>query len=135
MIPEAVTAASLDDLSFDKQTVIDTVKTNREKHKKEYEEAVLGYRQKMKEWAEEIYKTVFVSGEEPKNRNCPYPKPQHHLAEYDRLLKLLEMCTDTSLTLSHNEFDNFIMDKWDWSRGFATVTSMYADRIQADKLD
>jgi len=52
-------------------------------------------------------------------------QPRSHLREYDQAIRMVEMSTDTKITLSNREFAEFVMDEWDWKQQFDLMKTAY----------
>jgi len=52
-------------------------------------------------------------------------EPQDHTAEYDRAIRMLEMSEDAVITVTDREFQNFVEDRWEWSRDWAFSNMKY----------
>lgn len=51
--------------------------------------------------------------------------PEDHTGDYDRVIAMLGMSVDETITLSAHEFESYVMDRWQWARQFgATVAAM-----------
>jgi hypothetical protein len=54
-------------------------------------------------------------------------KPTHHEKDYDRVLKMLEMTDQDSITLTEKQFNQYVLDRWDWKGQWVGTTSCYVD--------
>jgi hypothetical protein len=54
-----------------------------------------------------------------------YPQPIGHVKDYDRVLRMLTMSADEIVTLSADDFNQFVMDEWTWKAAFTTTNSTY----------
>jgi hypothetical protein len=99
------------------------IEGNRAKHIRQYEKAVIGWRQKLYLALKRAVAQV-RAGKEPKIPHLP--KPERYVDEYDRVLGMLKMSKDTTVSLSARDFDCFVRDKWEWSDAFANSTIGYA---------
>ena len=55
-------------------------------------------------------------------RSISLAEPADHTEDYDRVLAMLEMSVDETVILSSEEFSQYVLDRWTWSR-FATSTN------------
>lgn len=51
--------------------------------------------------------------------------PQDHTRDYDRVIAMLGMSIDKSVTLSGADFECFVMDRWPWAAQFGANTLSY----------
>lgn len=109
------------------------VKTNRERHIAEYEQSVVGYK---REAIDEIERAMAAmkrqvselrEGEVVRLGAVCFNLvvPENHSGDYDRVIKMLEMCVDEQLEVNEREFSKYAMDVWDWTEDFRNTTSHY----------
>ena len=53
-------------------------------------------------------------------------EPVDHTADYDRVMAMLEMSVDDTVILSAQEFNQFVLDDWEWSRLASYTNQCYA---------
>lgn len=112
----------MDTIKVKKTDLLRALLSNRTKHAKNYQEALEGfYRQQIKAFT----KAVTAAKKNRPVRFVPLVQPVSQLDNYDQVIAMLKMATETEIVLSHEEFDQYFRDKWSWSRGFATVSNMY----------
>ena len=51
--------------------------------------------------------------------------PINQIKEYDRAIKMLEMSVDNDITLSEQEFAEYVLDDWHWKNQFTLTNSAY----------
>lgn len=108
---------------FKVDDLIAEIYANRAKHRAVFELALEGYHsemlKKLERWTDEIRRgkthTEYVS----------LPIPRDHTKEYDKVLKMLEMTTDTHIEMSDSDFAQYVMDDWSWKREFIGTASNY----------
>ena len=99
------------------------VKANRDKHNAEYLEAKANYRGKVLEALDERRQDI-ANGADI-SLYFQLPEPQDHTADYDRVLRMLEMSNDRSIELDGLEFDQYVMDNWSWSQNAKMINTTY----------
>ena len=52
--------------------------------------------------------------------------PQDHTKEYDINIQMLEMSEDEKLVVSQKQFQNFVLDDWEWRQDFLSNSAQYA---------
>jgi hypothetical protein len=132
--------------------LIETLKANKDKHIKEYEEAKAGYKaallEKLDAAFEEAKKTIEKSyvkrkaeigeltDEDIENQQdyvqllaavtVQMKVPRSYAKEYEAAIAVAEWDVRETLELSHAEFTCFVRDEWDWKVEFTTTSKMYA---------
>lgn len=54
--------------------------------------------------------------------------PEDHTVDYDRSIEMLEMSVDTEITIDEREFQNYVQDRWQWSRDWASNNMQYVPK-------
>lgn len=103
--------------------LLEIVKKNREEHRALFLKAQEGYRKKV---IEELEKRLADAREDRKiDVMFRLPEPADHTSDYDRTIRMLEMCVEDTVEVGDMEFECFVMDNWDWKRAFLTTNSQY----------
>lgn len=103
--------------------LLDTVKTNRSNHRDEFLRAQEGFRERI---IEELDRRLADARQGKKvNLFVQLPEPQDHTADYDRVIKMLEMSVNNEVELSSVEFDQYVMDNWQWAAAAKTINASY----------
>lgn len=59
----------------------------------------------------------------PIKRAIALPEPIDHTRDYDRVIAMLEMSVDEDIELMSHEFDQYVLDNWQWKElAFLTNT-------------
>jgi len=61
-------------------------------------------------------------------------QPKDYTSQYDRAIQMLEMSVDETVVITAVEFQNFVQDKWNWSRDWAFSNSSYVKSAKLDAL-
>lgn len=133
----------------DRVKLLEQLAANKEKHVREYHEAVAGYKEMAKEKLQRAYEKAKVSlednvkkglekidGFDPENDSygvttlidavyVDLPIPKNYEDEYDAAIDMVNWDTRAELELTHAEFQCFVRDVWDWTSDFFGVTSIY----------
>jgi len=112
--------------------LIKKLKENREKHYENFETALVVYRKKVIEVLDvaleaartgKEYKTYFY-----------LVRPENMLDEYDEVIGMLEMSLGTpsitTIELTQDQYRNYVLDNWSWSKLFAVNTLSYVGSSQ-----
>lgn len=111
-------------VNIEKKKLLDILKKNRKQHEKEYNEALVGYHQKVVSGLKQALADA-ISGKKYMN-DLDLTSPQEHLGEYDSNLRMLELSADKIITLTQFEFNQFVMDLWVWKDQFSTTNAFYS---------
>lgn len=106
-----------------KEELLGYLRDNRILHMAIYNDALEGYR-------EEAIKLLEKSLEDAKNGGeiviqFKLNKPISYLKEYDKAILMMKMSVDDVITLSDQEFSQYIMDEWSWSNNFLMSNMQY----------
>lgn len=139
------------DVHVSREKLLATLKSNREKHIKDYEEAMAGYKEQAMASLEKAVEAARSGIEknylEAKRKieafdpndagtNIDYmvlvkeaclrlPLPVCYSKAYDSAIATTEWDEREVLELTHAQFECFVRDIWDWSEEFVGVTSIY----------
>ena len=112
-----------------KEKILETLRSNKEKHISEFEEATKEYRKAVAETAQKI-------AERAKNEDIPFDRlgieklhalnvPFCMTKQYDNAIVLLETCEDQTLEITGAQFRQLMLDEWDWKLRFSEINSAY----------
>jgi hypothetical protein len=107
--------------------LLEKLKENRDKHKKEY----LSARKKWRKKATKALKKAYEKAEESKGEQIDeyplsgLPKPTHYLKSYDVMIARLTAEVEPTVELSDRDFQAYWMDEWTWTQQFVAATSLY----------
>lgn len=111
------------------EDLLAALRTNREKHAVEYIEAEKGYREKC---VTELEKLVVKAKEAGPGANVDtsvhLARPKSHTKDYDRAIRMLEMCTNKELKITDSQFAQYVLDDWAWKSEFVGTNSAYMGR-------
>jgi hypothetical protein len=103
--------------------LLEKIKANRDSHRELFLKAQEGYRAQV---IEELDKMLADARAGKKVRRIiGLPEPEDHTSDYDRVIQMLEMCTEETVELDHDEFDNFVRDNWRWKEDWNSTNSRY----------
>lgn len=114
-------------INVNKDTLIGILKDNRKKHEELYDEAILGYHAEVREKLEDALRKASC-GEEYIT-NLAMSQPQHQLKDYNRVIGMLELATETEIELTPNEYDQYVNDEWHWAGMTNSINTMYAAKM------
>ena len=131
--------------------LIEALKENREKHIKEYEEAMAGYKSRLLESIDSAFEEAKCSLEKQYEKTVEKVRnltdddiakqsdfmtlvdsvtvemkvPRSYASEYDAAIDVAMWDVRETLELSHAEFTCFVRDSWEWKSRFEAVSAMY----------
>jgi hypothetical protein len=106
-----------------KEALLEILQANREQHRDDFEAAVEGYRQRRLAQLEDQVEAIMKGRIHAKFEALPVPTD--HTDDYDRVIKLVELDINETMTLEEDEVGMYVMDDWRWKREFATTTAFY----------
>lgn len=115
----------LDSVRVDKGELLATIKKNREDHHMLITDLQVKYREMA---IIELQKRLDSLRRNNKvDLNFPnLPVPVSHLDEYDSAIRKLEMCVDSTVTLTNQQFETLVQDKWHWLHTILTQSTLYS---------
>ena len=111
------------EVTVSKSDLIQRVETNQADHVAVFDRAIVGYRHAaMAFFNEQIDK---ASRGEQFETYFKEPIPEDHSEDYEAALDMLAMSQDESITLTAQEFRQYVRDDWGWKRAWTETTSNY----------
>lgn len=112
-------------MKFNVAALIEKIDANRKAHRAIFLEALEGYKAKVLEALEKNLEAVKQGNVVRVYINLP--PPDDHTKDYDRVLLMLDMCTEQEVELNEQEFGCYVMDDWGWKHQFLTANSVYSN--------
>jgi hypothetical protein len=102
------------------------VRENKEKHIKEFNEAVEDFKKAVVKITEENLALANTGdlNEIAKIKTIP-PKPVSYETSYTRAIRMLELSVETEIELELHDFDQLVQDEWQWKQSFLHSNSTY----------
>jgi len=108
----------------EKKELLRVLAENEKKHKEEYDEAIIVYKEKAIEKLNDKIKRL-EKGEFP-NLSITLPQPKHFLKEYKKIYKMISMNESGYIELTEGEFSQYVLDDWVWKDTFLSTNSFYS---------
>lgn len=110
-----------------RQDLLTHLEDNRTKHRSLFDEAQTGFRT-------EVIKLLdkrLADARDGKgiDLRIHLPEPQDHTKDYDRVILMVKMSVNDEVELTHQEFQQYVMDDWSWKREFVATASNYTQSI------
>lgn len=138
-------------IEVDRQELIKTLESNREKHIQDYDAAMAGYKDLLLSNIDSAFENAKVAiaekYEETKQKVTNFTDediakqpdyftlvdditinmkvPRSFAKEYDAAIDMAKWDVRKTLELTHAEFTCFVRDQWDWKSGFEAVSTRY----------
>ena len=103
--------------------LLEKLKENKAHHNENFEKAVKKYRERVIKSLEAALNAARLGKEY--RTHFALVRPENMLDEYNTIISMLEMSVDEVITLNKREYENFVLDKWDWSDRFTSNTLSY----------
>ena len=107
-----------------REELLTKVRANRDAHRELFLKAQEGYRKLVIEELDRMLEDARKG--RPIQRSVTLTEPSNHIKDYDRVITMLEMSVDDTITLDAHDFDRYVMDNWDWSRFALATNTAYA---------
>jgi len=115
-------------LTFNKAQILEKLESNKKKHASDFKGAISEYWKALEEKLEKFLSLAKAKKGEKHDFFINLPVPKSYEDRYDTIIQMLEMSTDTEITLTEIEFRQFIMDEWDWKGDFAATVACYGKK-------
>ena len=114
------------DVKVNRTELLDIVRKNKEKHIKEFNEAVEDFKKAVVKIAEENLKLVQTGNlDEIAKVKVNPSKPASYESSYTRAIRMLELSVDENIELDSHTFDQLVLDNWEWKQVFSSSNSTY----------
>lgn len=115
-------------ISVRKESLIERLVENREKHKKEFNELNVKYHSALrKEFEDRLNKInagINLTSHDHYIRNVPVP--ENHTDDYTRAIDMLNWDENDRVELNEDDFRRYIQDDWDWRGQFEGTKFSYS---------
>ena len=110
-------------ITVKKSQLIEQLKANKANHIKEYEKAVIAYKEEALKQLNQQIKEV-EQGSLIAKLNLV--TPINNADEYDKIIEMFEWEINDDVELEQNEFNEFVLDEFDFARNAKFANTMYA---------
>jgi hypothetical protein len=109
-------------VKVNKTSLLVELRKNRELHEKDVRLAEEGYEILVVKKLEQKIKAV---KEGKMFRVIQFDVPEDHLKDYDRAIRMMEMEVEDVIELTEQDFNQYVMDEWNWKDNWSTSNSAY----------
>lgn len=114
------------DVKLNKTELLDIVRANKEKHIKEFNEAVEDYKKAAIKLAEENLTLAQSADLDKIARIRAMPsKPTSYEDSYTRAIRMLELSVEDVIEIEEQIFNQLVLDEWTWKHNFAVSSALY----------
>lgn len=113
----------MEKMTYRRDDLLKVLRENRANHRKEFEGAIKGYEEDAIARLQGLVKQM-KAGKRP-SLMISMPIPQDHTKDYDRVIRMLEMCVTDIIELDETDFQQYVQDDWAWKGQFSATNAMY----------
>jgi hypothetical protein len=110
-------------VTVNKEKILETLKKNREGHRAAFLEAMEGFKKVAHAAVTKLADDIIKGNSTQLRVNLSVP--EDHTDEYDTVISQLGDDVHGQITLNQQQYLNFVLDKWGWSKQFVTTNSAY----------
>jgi hypothetical protein len=114
------------EVTVPKDKLLGTMKLNRDQHRAVFLKAQKKYRAAVISALDDRLQQAREGG--VINLGFALPAPQDFTAEYDAAIAQIEWDMGDTVTLSEEDFNQFVLNQWSWARAFAASTELYVKK-------
>jgi len=107
-----------------KAELIAVITSNQLTHNQEYAEMMQAFKVEVATETKAMIE-FNASREKDFRTSIDVREPMSHNDEYDRILSMLNMSVDDNITLSQEEYRQYVLDEWSWAGMFAMSKTRY----------
>ena len=112
------------DITADKNSLIETIKQNRDEHRAKFLRAQENYRARAIAEMDRHLEQARNGGVIDFFFNLP--EPQDHTKDYDNAIEMLSLHKGDEVQLSEADVRVYVRDDWGWKQQFNTTNAIYA---------
>jgi hypothetical protein len=116
-------------MKYRKEQLLTILKENRTKHRQIFEEACEGFKKEAIRLLGE--KLALAQNGKRVIMQFALQQPVDQTREYDRAIKMLELCVGEEVELGEHDFQQYVMDDWSWKGQFLASNSTYSGTARA----
>ncbi|MCB1711964.1 MAG: hypothetical protein KDH96_05685 [Candidatus Riesia sp.] len=111
--------------------LIKVLRENKDRHVKEYEEAISSYKEQLLENFKKATARAEKHGVFPTKTQVLkwFDSPTSYEQCYTDALDMLEFSKQVNITLTGSQYKELVKDKWDWSASFYATTALYKGEL------
>jgi hypothetical protein len=114
--------------------LLSALRSNLEKHKRDYAEAVVNYRIAL----QVDLTAALVQANDPKSRldkiNVDFDHPKSYANQYQQVIDMLEYSVDETINLDSQAFRAYVKDEWSWKSSFELANSTFSVKAMSGNV-
>lgn len=122
----AIAGEGMSIITVKKADLLEALQKNAVKHAADYTEALQGYHESVVEQLEKALNDARAGSEYKTGFNLP--EPQDHSAQYNRIIRMLQMAVTEEIKITDHEFSQYVLDEWNWKDHFIATASSYSNK-------
>lgn len=111
------------EVTVKKGELLSILRKNKKNHRSVFIDAQKGYRAQVIAELDQMLDDARNGGRI--RRAIELVEPQEHTKDYERVIRMLEMSTASTITVTEAQFRSYVMDEWDWRGAFIGSTVAY----------
>lgn len=111
-------------VSVNKNQLLEILKKNKAIHENEYNELQEAYLESVISGLSKLLKEAKKKLPEPKTA-LMLNVPKSYVEDYTNIIGMLEMSIDNDFTIDEEEYKNYVLNEWSWSRNFNMSKTAY----------
>jgi len=108
-----------------KDDLLKALRENSTKHAADYKEAYAGFEAEFLKDAEKLLAQA-KKGDYSKT-TINHGPPADHSTDYNRVIKMMEMCTADEIIVTESQFSQYVLDEWNWMNAFNATKMRYSN--------
>lgn len=117
----------MEKVNVDREQLLEIVRKNYETHKNEVATAVQGYHIEVVEKLEDALAKAKAG--EKFITNLSLVPPSDHTKDYERIIRMLELSSDTTVQLDTHQFTQYVLDEWTWRDAARVLNASYSSKL------
>jgi hypothetical protein len=110
-------------ITVNRDELLTKVRTNRAEHRDVFLKAQVKFREAVIDRLD-VMLTDAREGRQVR-QHVGLVAPEDHTKDYDVVVAMLEMSVGDTIEISQNEFQQYVMDQWQWARQFGATVGSY----------
>lgn len=116
----------MNSVKLNRNELLGIVRQNKEKHVKEFVDAVNDFKLAVLKISQDNLKLAEEQDITSIGKIKSIPAfPTSYAKSYDKAIRMLELSVDTEIELESHDFDQLVLDEWQWKQSFSTMNSTY----------
>lgn len=116
-------------INVKKNDLLAVLQKNRDEHRDIFIEAQTGYRDAVIAELDSMLADA-RSGKKIR-RSLTLVEPMDQTADYDRVIRMMQMSIDETIQLQEHEFQSYVLDQWQWKKQFNASNSNYSPKLMS----